>query len=238
MKVGSLPAKADVKAQREFYEEKLLPLMTKAKEGLVALLFLDASHFVMGCDFLGHIYCLVRRWITTFSGRKRYNVLGALDFVTKRVLTVANDTYITSVQVCELLEKIALEYAGKKVHIILDNARYQKCDVVTDCAKKLNIVLEYIPPYSPNLNLIERFWKFVKNQLRIRFWDDFSLFRSTIDNIVDSTTGKNREKIETLIGKKVQLFDDDGRKLRKVTANTYELVKASDKETDEISKAA
>lgn len=236
LKAGSLPAKADFKAQREFYEEKLLPLMRKAKEGIVALLFLDASHFVMGCDFLGYIYCTVRRWITTFSGRKRYNVLGALDFVTKRVLTVSNDAYITSVQVCELLEKIALEYAGKEIHIILDNARYQKCNIVTECAKKLNIVLEYIPPYSPNLNLIERFWKFVKARLRIRFWDNFGLFCSTVDDIVDSTMGKNREKIETLIGEKVQLFDNAGRKLRKVKANTYELVEEPGEEPYELQK--
>ena len=50
-----MPAKADVKAQRAFYEETLLPLMEKAKKGLVTLQFLDASHFVMGCDYLGYI---------------------------------------------------------------------------------------------------------------------------------------------------------------------------------------
>ena len=51
-------------------------------------LFMDASHFVMGCDFLGYVYSRARRFIRTFSGRKRYNVLGALDFVSKKVLTV------------------------------------------------------------------------------------------------------------------------------------------------------
>ena len=171
--------------------------MEKAKKGLVTLLFLDASHFVMGCDYLGYVYCIVRRWITTFSGRKRYNVLGSLDFVTKRVLTVTNDTYITSAQVCEILEKIASEYAGQVIYVILDNVRYQKCAVVTERAKELNIHLVYIPPYSPNLNLIERLWKFVKNKLRIQFWDNFSLFSSRIDAIVASTTGENKEKIDS-----------------------------------------
>lgn len=198
--------------------------MRKAQQGVVKLLFLDASHFIMGCDFLGYIYCKVRRWVTTFSGRKRYNVLGALDFISKRVLTITNDTYITSVQVCELLEKIALEYVGQEIHIILDNARYQTCKVVTECAKRLKINLEYIPPYSPNLNLIERVWKFVKTALRVKYWDDFSLFCPVIDSIISSTTGLNREKIETLIGEKVQLFDDKGRILHQITANTYELI--------------
>ena len=68
--------------------------MKKAEAGEVALLFLDASHFVMGCDYLGHIWGTERRYLKTNSGRKRYNVLGALDFVSKRILTVSNDTYI------------------------------------------------------------------------------------------------------------------------------------------------
>jgi len=48
---------------------------------------------------------------------------------------------------------------------VLDNARYQKCQSVADKAKELGIELLYLPPYSPNLNLIERLWRFVKKQV-------------------------------------------------------------------------
>jgi transposase len=185
LKSGSIPAKADVVAQREYYDTILLPLMTKAKENLLTLLFLDGSHFVMGCDFLGYIYGKTRRFIKTFSGRKRYNVLGALNFVTKKVTVVANDTYITATEVCEMLRKVAVEYAGKAVHIVLDNARYQKCEAVTKLAQELGIALHYIPPYSPNLNLIERVWKHVKNRLRIKYYDQFGDFKKTIDSIIE-----------------------------------------------------
>ena len=75
MKSGSIPAKADAVAQREYYSD-ICTLMMKAKAGLLTLMFLDGSHFVMGCDFLGHIYCKTRRFIKTLSGCKRYNVLG------------------------------------------------------------------------------------------------------------------------------------------------------------------
>lgn len=51
------------------------------------------------------------------------------------------------------------------IHLFLDNARYQKYYTVQDYAKEKNIVLEYLPAYSPNLNLIERFWKFTKKVL-------------------------------------------------------------------------
>ena len=181
--------------------------MEQAEKSKLVLLFLDASHFVMGCDFLGGIYGTVRRFVQTFSGRKRYNVLGAIDYATKRVLTVTNDSYITATEVCQMLCKISETYAGKTIHIVLDNARYQKCSAVMELAGQLDIVLDYIPPYSPNLNLIERLWKFVKGELRSRYYDDFGIFRQRIDSIIESTSDKNKAKISRLIGQKVQLFD-------------------------------
>ena len=182
-------------------------MMMKAKASLLTLLFLDGSHFVMGCDFLGHIYGKTRRFIKTFSGRKRYNVLGALNFVTKKVTTIANDKYITANEVCEMLRKIAVEYAGQPVHIILDNARYQKCEFVTKLAQELGIVLHYIQPYSPNLNLIERLWKHVKNRLRTKYYDQFGVFTETIDSIIEDTCNGSKELIDKLIGESVQIFD-------------------------------
>ncbi len=154
--------------------------MKKAEGGELSLLFLDASHFVMGCDFLGHIYGRGRRYVRTFSGRKRYNVLGALDYVSPKMLVVTNDSYITGTEVCEMLKKVAAEYVGKEVHIVLDNARYQKCRMVQELAVQLGIHLEYIPPYSPNLNLIERVWKFVKGEISSKYYDDFYAFKQKL----------------------------------------------------------
>lgn len=191
--------------------------MEKAKDGSLTLLFLDASHFVMGCDFLGYIYSKTRRFVKTYSGRKRYNVLGALDFVSKRVLTVANDGYITAAEVCDMLRILAEEYTGKTVHIVLDNARYQKCKIVQQLASELDIHLVYIPPYSPNLNLIERLWKFVKGELRSKYYDNFDLFQRKINSIIDTTSQENKAKIDVLIGEKVQLFDT----LRPISTNTF-----------------
>jgi len=208
LKSGSIPAKANAALQRGYYDTIMLPLMSKAKENKLTLLFLDASHFVMGCDFLGYIYGKTRRFIKTFSGRKRYNILGALNFVTKKVTTVANDTYITAAEVCEMLRKVASEYAGKPLHIILDNARYQKCEVVTALAKQLGIVLHYIPPYSPNLNLIERLWKHVKGRLRSKYYNQFDDFKDTIDSIIDDTGNGSKKLVDKLIREPVQIFDN------------------------------
>ena len=210
MKSGSLPAKADPEQQRWFRDTVLKPLMKRARQGKATLLFADASHFVMGGDYLGCIYGLTRRFVRTFSGRKRYNVLGALDYATKKLTRVANATYITADEVCQLLRKIAEEYVGdamKPVFLVLDNARYQKCEAVRGLAKELGIHLIFIPPYSPNLNLIERLWKFVKKGLRSQYYSDFKAFCERIDSIIDSTHSSSFDAISRLIGKGVQVFE-------------------------------
>ena len=204
LKSGSLPAKADPIAQRKFYDKTLKPLIEKAKSGVISLIYIDASHFVMGCNFLGYIYGVGRRLITTFSDRKRFNVLGALDFLTKKVTTITNDSYIRAAEVCDLLWKIALEYKGKDVYIVLDNASYQKCKEVQNFAAEININLIFIPPYSPNLNLIERFWKHVKGKLRTRYFNNFQNFCETINSIVACKD----HALDSLISDNVQFFDD------------------------------
>lgn len=216
---------ADTGAQREFYDSVLHPLMEKANAGGLSLLFMDASHFVLGSDFLGGIYCRLRRFVLTFSGRKRYNVLGAIDYATKKVLTVTNDTYITATEVCDMLRKVSAEYPGRAVHIVLDNARYQKCEAVRTLAEGLGITLQYIPPYSPNLNLIERLWKFVKGELRSKYYDNFSDFQNRIDAIIGSTSEENLPKVRKLIGDKIQLFDG----MKPVAKNTLETASKTQK---------
>lgn len=196
----------------------------KRKNSAHVLLFMDASHFVHGCDFLGGVYSKARRFVRTFSGRKRYNVLGAINFMTKRVHTVTNTTYITATEICQMLRNVSSEYAGKKIHIVLDNARYQKCEIVTSLAKELAIDLVYLPPYSPNLNLIERLWKFTKGKLRVKYYSNFKSFREAIDSIIDGTSTVFKDQVTSLIGEKIQLFDG----LKRVCDNTLIVQKQVD----------
>jgi len=78
--------------------------------------------------------------------------------------------------------------------------------------------LQYIPPYSLNLNLIERVWKFVKAELRSKYYDNFFGFQIKIDSIIESTSKENLAKIKRLIGEKVQLFDD----IKPITDNIFD----------------
>ena len=159
-----IPAKADPQKQKEFLEQELQPRLEEAQTGKRVVLFVDAAHFVLA-PLLGFLWSVVRVFIQAPSGRQRFNVLGALNALTHELITVTNDAYITAESVCQLLEKIACLYLGRPISIFLDNARYQKCALVKEKAKSLNIELCFLPSYSPNLNLIERVWKFVKKSV-------------------------------------------------------------------------
>ena len=166
IKVGQIPAKADIAKQEKFLHEELQPKLEEARSGKRTVFFVDASHFVLSA-FLGFVWCFVRIFIKTPSGRQRFNVLGALNAITHEVITITNTTYINAQSVCELLKKLAQNTVNKPITLVMDNARYQRCKLVTEYAKSLSIDLLFLPPYSPNLNLIERLWRFVKKKLCI-----------------------------------------------------------------------
>ena len=131
--------------------------MAEARDGKRTVYFVDASHFVLA-SCLGWVWCFVRLHVRAASGRQRYNVRGAFNAVTHELVTEINTTYITATSVCALLRKIADRGHSVPITLVLDNARYQKCALVTGVAEALKIELLYLPSYSPNLNLIERLW--------------------------------------------------------------------------------
>jgi transposase len=67
----------------------------------------------------------------------------------------------------------------RPIVIVLDNARYQRCKLVEDLAKELGVTLQFLPSYSPNLNLIEWLWKFVKKKcLYNSYYGTFEAFKA------------------------------------------------------------
>jgi len=95
LKVGSLPSKADRDEQEDYKEKKLEPRLNEAKEGKSAVFFVDATPLFMGA-FLVFVWCFERLFLKSTNGRKRFNVLGALNGITHEVIMVTNDTYITA----------------------------------------------------------------------------------------------------------------------------------------------
>jgi transposase len=166
----------------------------------------DAAHFVFKA-YLGFLWCFTRILIRSPSGRKRFNVLGALNAITHQLITVTNETYITADSVCDLLEKIAALGIQLPITLILDNTRYQRCAKVMEKAAALQIELLFLPPYSPNLNLIERLWRFVKKQcLYAKYYEDFAQFKQAIETCLAETDGIHKEELISLFSLKFQSF--------------------------------
>jgi transposase len=148
-------------------------------------------------------------YVRAASGRQRYNVLGAFNAVTHELIRVTNNTYITATTVCELLHKIAALNLGMPITLVLDNARYQHCRLVQDLAPTLGIELLFLPSYSPNLNLIERLWKFVKKTvLNSRHQGSFAAFQQAIDSCLNELPTTHRPAMQTLMTLKFQTFED------------------------------
>jgi transposase len=203
-----MPCKADPEVQKEFLENTMEPVIAEAQSGEVELYYVDAAHFVLGA-FLAYLWCKFRVFIRTPSGRKRYNVLGAYNAITGAMTAVTNTTYINTSSVIELLGKLRLLHPGRKIKIILDNAAYQRNWVVRWHAALLDIELIFLPSYSPNLNLIERYWKFVKKQcLNNHFYSDFDAFCAAIDDCVKNANEKLAEELKSLMTLRFQTFEN------------------------------
>jgi transposase len=213
-KTGAIPVppketvEEHARKQAAFVQDKLGPRLKEARRGRRQVYFVDAAHFVFA-PFLGFLWCAARLFVRAASGRKRYNVLGALDAVSRRLIRVTNLDYINAESVCALLRAVAEAGVGLPITLVLDNARYQKCAVVQALAASLGIELLYLPGYSPNLNLIERLWRFLRREtLDSTYYEDFSRFTAAIDRCLDDLPTVHKAEMETLLTHKFQIFGD------------------------------
>ena len=201
-----IPAKADPDEQAAYLKEQLEPRLAEARAGQRAVFFVDAAHFVLA-PFLGFLWSLTRVFLKAPAGRQRFNVLGALNAITHELVTVTNDTYITAESLCTLLHKLAALNLSVPISLFLDNARYQKCALVQAMAVSLNIELCYLPAYSPNLNLIERVWKFVKRQcLYSQYYADFAAFKAAIETCIQEMPTTHQAALDSLLTLRFQMF--------------------------------
>ena len=106
-----------------------------------------------------------------------------------------------------MLTKIAAHYPSTLITLVLDNARYQKCERVCQHAAGLKIELLYLPSYSPNLNLIERFWRYVRKEcLYAKYYPKFDGFKQALINCIQNAHPQHRDKLETLLSWNFQSF--------------------------------
>jgi len=213
-KMGQIPAKADVQEQRQWLENTLEPYIEQARQGVCHLLFCDAAHFVLSA-FLCMVWSRFRLFLRTSAGRNRINVLGAVHAISKQVSTLINTTYINSQTIVDFMIQLKSQYIDLPIVLVMDNAKYQHCQFVLDKANSLNITLLFLPPYSPNLNIIERVWKFTKKKiLYAKYYDTPAKFHQAITEFFIEINHKYKKELETLLTLKFQLWDKlDAQKL-------------------------
>ncbi len=169
---------------------------------------MDAAHFVFG-TYLCCLWSVARVFVRAASGRQRLNVLGAWDAATRALTTVTNTTVVNTDTMCDLLRAVAARGLAGPVTLVLDNARYQRNGVVRDVARALGIELLFLPSYSPNLNLIERLWRFAKRKAVYgKYHPTFTEFRAAVQGVLDGVGTTHADQLATLMTLRFQEFEE------------------------------
>lgn len=213
-KTGTFPGKiGDLdkwQAKQDVFETKLHELIQKSENEEIDMVFGDAAHFVYG-KFNNFSWGKKVQYAPSGHGRYRINVYGTYDVVTNQVYYMYNEGYINAEFMVEYLQFLRNEIYGERnrpLHFILDNARYQHCKLVKETAEKLNIVLEFLPGYSPNLNLIERLWKYMKKILgKERPDGKKSFFKAVLSLLETLDNEEHQNKLWTLLNPIFQRFE-------------------------------
>jgi len=206
-----VPSKADPELQR---------LFVRWFQGLCQRLgpedriyFGDAAHFKHNAE-AGYAWSQrgEPHLIPANSGRQRYNVLGAYCVQTQESVFLLTEENIDQTKLVAFLPRLRAQHPGAgKIYLLLDNASYNYAHAVAEEAQRQRILLDYLPPYSPNLNPIERLWKFVRKEFfKDKYRDTFAKFRTQLDDFF-AQLDQYRDKLVALITTNFELVPEGWR---------------------------
>jgi transposase len=193
-----VPGKADPQAQAQFLAEYDKLKQDKGEEDPVY--FMDAVHPqhnpVLAC---GWIKRGEDRSVRSNTGRQRLNINGAIDLDRLEPVVRFDDTIDADPTIALFQQLEALNLAATWIYVICDNARYYRCKAVKEYLKTSRIKLVFLPAYAPNLNLIERFWKFFKKKILYnRYFESFAEFREACEQFFQNP-GKYKRELRSLL---------------------------------------
>ena len=204
-----LPAKADKVKQHEFvgYYEKLKDNLSEKD----IILFMDSVHPSQNTKLAhGWIKRGIDKAVPTTASRTRINLTGAINLQNLSHPIFNKSDTVNKESIIYFFKLIRKYYIDTEtINIILDGAGYHKAGDVQIAAENLNIKLHFLPPYSPNLNPIERLWKVMNEKARNNiYFATKSCFIKAIDNFLYTTIPKSAQYLYTRINDNFQMLDD------------------------------
>lgn len=179
-KPALVPGKADKEQQQQW-----LAAYEKLRQGLPAdetIGFIDGVHPTHNVQpAFGWIKTGVRKEIPANTGRERINLSGMIDVIQHNVI-VQEDRTLNAEASIQFFRRIEDAYPTKrKIHIFCDNASYYRNSAVKKCLETSRVELHFLPPYSPNLNPIERLWKWMKERVIYNtYYEHFEEFKAAV----------------------------------------------------------
>ncbi len=206
-----IPGKADPARQAEYAARIQDFLAMKSPDTRVY--FMDAVHpQYNSTPSAGWILKGTDKELPANCGRQRLNLNGAIDVESHEAIVIDSPT-IDADSVIELLQR--LEQANpttESIHVICDNAAYYHSRKVMDYLSASRISLDFLPPYSPNLNLIERLWKFFRKEVvNNHFYHSFAEFRERCLFFFECLSD-HADRLKSLLTPNFQLFDQNSGK--------------------------
>ncbi len=200
------PSKADAEKQKAFIEQ--YQLLMKATPEDEPIEFGDGVHPTMATKVTyGWIRTGTNKPIPTTAARTRMNLFGSINLESMQVTIDSYET-IDSHAMDQHFQQLRQKYPkASKIHLILDQGPYNKSKDTKASAQKHGVELHYLPPYSPNLNSIERLWKVMNEHVRNnQFFESAKDFREKIMNffqttwpqIADQMTSRINDNFQTL----------------------------------------
>ena len=162
----SVPCQADAAAQTVFLADTLTPLLAQAEAGEAVVYFADAAHPTHNTRAT-HVWTETgkERPLLTVSGRERVNLNAALNAHVPTQVHLDETDCVNAQSAQRLYEKILAAHPEGPIYVVCDNARYYQNKALTAWLADKRLVQVFLPPYSPNLNLIERLWKFLRQKI-------------------------------------------------------------------------
>lgn len=200
--------KEKVKKQDDFLNGDLSKAIKQDKAGKRKLLFMDACHVQVAC-MLGFIWCFARKYLPALPIRGRVNIIGATSFYGDDFIYEINQTSVNQEAIINFLKKVRRKMGNQKITIVLDNASYHHATAVEEAANELGIKLLFLPVASPNLNIIERMWKFIKSEfVKNHVFVHLDELECTLKNKLKTLKNKHKKQLASLLTPKFQRFND------------------------------